>query len=134
MPLRPVAAALMLLLVAACATGDRPASPERLGRFIGLVGRCGCSDVTADRLLADYPRALGDRYSAADIQRMRGFVDLGAGENFSNQVTICAEICSQTCAVNAVTVPLGGRPSGNGATCALTEGRLNLTTGWDDTE
>lgn len=111
----------LALLAAACAAADRPASPERLGRFMGLVAQCGCSDVSAARLAQSHPD-------------MRGFIELGASENFSNQVPICREACSQTCAVNAVVLPLGGRPAGDGRTCPLTEGGINLTTGWSDME
>ncbi|HTH17024.1 MAG TPA: hypothetical protein VL974_10255 [Magnetospirillum sp.] len=122
-----------LLVLSACTAPDRPASPERLGRFMGLVAHCGCSDVSLDRMMAEYPRAVS-AYSAGDINRIRGFIEVGGRENFSNQVPICAEVCSQTCAVNAVVLPLGGRPLGNGAPCALTEGGLHLTEGWSDTE
>lgn len=123
------------LVLAGCAqVGDRPASPERLGRFMGLVVQCGCSDVSLSRMLADYPRAVAGPYSPADLSRMRGFIEVGAGERFTNQIPICAEACAQTCAVNAIVRPLGGRPAGDGATCAITEGSLHLTTGWSDTE
>jgi hypothetical protein len=125
---------VIAMMLAACAGADRPASPERLGRFAGLVARCGCSDVTVPRMLADYPPSLAGRYAADDLRRLRGFIEMGGSENFSNQVPICAEVCSQTCAVNAVVLPLGGRPAGDGAACAISEGRLNLTTGWTDLE
>ncbi|MBC7907183.1 MAG: hypothetical protein H7Y60_10615 [Rhodospirillaceae bacterium] len=120
--------------VTACTAPDQPASPERLGRFMGLVAQCGCSDVTPNRMLAEYGRAVAGRYSEAELRRMKGFVELGATERFNNQIPICAEICSQTCQVNAVVKPLGGKVRGNGATCPLTERDLNLTTGWTDTE
>lgn len=124
----------ILVLVAACTAPDQPASPERLGRFMGLVAQCGCSDLTADRMMAEYGRALAGRYSESELRRMKGFIELGATERFTNQIPICAEVCSQTCQVNAVVKPLGGRLSGDGSTCALGEGDLHLTTGWTDTE
>lgn len=131
---RAVAVVILSLSLAGCAGADRPASPERLGRFMGLVAACGCSDVSLSRLLAEYPRAVAGRYSPADLQRLRGFIELGGTENYSNQVPICAEACSQTCLVNAVVVPLDGRPAGDGTACQPTEARINLTTGWLDTE
>lgn len=134
MVFRPLVIPVVLLSLAACVGPDRPASPERLGRFMGLVARCGCSDVTPSRMAAEYPRVVAGRYSPAEIERMKGFVQLGVAENYSNQLPICAEVCSQTCAVNAVVTPLEGRRVGDGSACALTEGGLNLTTGWDDTE
>ncbi|MGE5475726.1 MAG: hypothetical protein ACM3Q1_03665, partial [Bacteroidales bacterium] len=85
MPRRFIAAVIVLTL-AACAGADRPASPERLGRFAGLVARCGCSDVTVLRMLADYPPSLAGRYSPDDVRRLRGFIEMGGSENFSNQV------------------------------------------------
>lgn len=127
-------AAVIAMTLAACAGADRPASPERLGRFAGLVARCGCSDVTVSRMLADYPPSVAGRYSPDDVRRLRGFIEMGGSENFSNQVPICAEVCSQTCLVNAVVLPLGGRPAGDGAACTISESRLNLTTGWTDLE
>ncbi|MGE5476265.1 MAG: hypothetical protein ACM3Q1_06395 [Bacteroidales bacterium] len=134
MIVRPLIASLLLLTLAACAVPDRPASPERLGRFMGLVARCNCSDIGPARMAAEYRRAVAGRYSPAEIERMQGFVQLGGAENYSNQVPICAEVCSQTCAVNAVVMPLGGRPVGDGATCFPSEGGLALTTGWTDTD
>ncbi|MBX9633786.1 MAG: hypothetical protein K2X44_02290 [Magnetospirillum sp.] len=122
------------LFAAACVAPDLPASPERLGRFMGLVAQCGCSDVTPSRMMAEYERAVAGRYSAAELRRMQGFIDLGATEKFSNQIPICAEICAQTCQVNAVVKPLGGTTMGNGDVCTLTERDLHLTTGWTDTE
>lgn len=125
-------AVLLPLAMAACTAPDAPASPERLGRFIGLVANCGCSDIGPERMLAEYPRAVSGRYSAADVSRMHGFIDVGTDEKFENQPLICAEVCTQTCAVNFVVLPLGGRPAGNGASCVPTEGGLHLTTGWID--
>jgi hypothetical protein len=132
MRVRALAVLVAVAGLAACAAPDGPASPERLGRFAGLVARCGCSDVTLSRMLADYPPTLAGRYSTDDIRRVRGFIEVGGAENFSNQLPICAEVCSQTCAVNAVALPVGGRPTGDGRACTVTEGRLNLTTGWAD--
>lgn len=108
---------------------DQPASPNRMGRFLGLVASCGCSDITPQRMLAEYPRAVTGLYSQADIKKMHGYVDLGAYENFDNQIEICAGACSQTCMVNAVAKPLGGRLRGDGATCLVNERDLHLGTG-----
>jgi hypothetical protein len=124
----------LLFLMTGCTAPDQPASPERLGRFMGLVAQCGCSDVTPDRMLVEYSRALAGRYSEAELRRMKGFVELGATERFTNQIPICAEVCSQTCQVNGVVKPLGGRLRGDGTTCPLGERDLHLTTGWTDTE
>lgn len=134
MSLRPLAAVSLLLWLAACAAPGQPAAPERVGRFMGLVARCGCSDIAPDRMAAEYPRAVAGRYTPSEIERMKGFVQLGGVENYSNQLSICAEVCAQACAVNAVVLPLGGRPVGDGVACAVTERGLHLTTGWDDTE
>lgn len=134
MSVRSVAVLPLILALAGCAAADTPASPERLGRFIGLVAQCGCSDVSLDRMLAEYPHALAGRYSPSEIGHLRGFIQVGGTENFSNQVPICAEVCSQTCAVNAVVLPLGGRSVGDGSACMLTERGLNLTPGWTDSD
>lgn len=125
---RLVAVALCL---ASCTlpSADQPAAPNRIGRFMGLIANCGCSDISADRMLADYPRAVSGLYSPADVQKMHGYVDLGAYEKYDNQVAICAEACSQTCMVNAVAKPLGGRLEGDGRTCLVSERDLHLTEG-----
>lgn len=133
--------AIMALMVAGVLAGcalpppDQPASPNRMGRFLGLVSRCGCSDIGADRMLADYAKAAA-HYSAADIRAMKGYVDLGLFENFDNQMEICAEACSQSCMVNAVAQPLGGKTVPGIAACLVNERDLHLTTGrmsgdWD---
>lgn len=96
---------------------------------MGLVARCGCSDITTDRMLAEYPRVVSGRYSEADIKAMHGFVDVGVSENYDNQIEICAEACSQTCMVNSVAQPLGGKSSGDGASCLVSERDLHLTEG-----
>lgn len=125
----------ILVLLTACAPSpDRPASPERLGRFMGLVAQCGCSDVTPSRMMAEYGRAVAGRYSEADLRRMKAFVELGATERFTNQIPICAEVCGQTCQVNAVVKPLGGRLLGDDSTCSVGDRDLHLTTGWTDTD
>ncbi|MGE5517033.1 MAG: hypothetical protein ACM31D_14580 [Bacteroidota bacterium] len=134
MSVRSIAVLPLILALAGCAAADTPASPERLGRFMGLVAQCGCSNVSLDRMLADYPRVVASRHSPSEPDRLHGFIEVGGTENFSNQVPICAEVCSQTCAVNAVVLPLGGRPVGDGSACALTERGLNLTPGWTDSE
>jgi len=122
---------ILAALLSACALppADKPASPNRVGRFMGLVANCGCADITRDRMLAEYPRAVSGQYSEADITRMRGYVDLGAHEKWDNQIHICAEACAQTCMVNAIAKPLGGRLRGDGATCLVSERDLHLTDG-----
>lgn len=121
----------LVLALSSCTmpAADQPASPSRMGRFLGLVASCSCSDISPQRMLAEYPRAVAGRYSEAEIKDMHGYVDVGAAEKFDNQMAICAEACSQTCMVNAVVKPLGGMLRGNGATCAVTERDLHLTTG-----
>jgi hypothetical protein len=108
---------------------DQPASPNRVGRFIGLVANCGCSDITPSRMLAEYPRAVAGLYSEAAIKSMHGHVDVGAYERWDNQIEICAEACSQRCMVNAIAKPLGGKLRGDGATCLVNERDLHLTPG-----
>ncbi|MGE5517034.1 MAG: hypothetical protein ACM31D_14585 [Bacteroidota bacterium] len=126
---------LLALVLALAVTGcslpppDQPAAPNRIGRFIGLIGNCGCSDVSSDRLLAEYPRAVAGRYSEAEIKSMHGYVDVGASERYDNQVVICRSACSQTCMVNSVVAPLGGKLTGDGSTCPVTERDLHLTEG-----
>lgn len=122
---------LLTLALAGCVLPppDQPAHPTRMGRFLGLVANCGCSDITPDRMLAEYPRAIAGRYSEAEIKSMRGYVDLGASERYDNQLEICKEACSQTCMVNAVVAPLGGRVNPGVAACLVSERHLHLTPG-----
>lgn len=108
---------------------DQPAAPNRMGRFLGLVANCGCSDISPDRMLAEYPRAVSDRYSEAEIKAMHGYVDLAVTEHFDNQIEICAAACGNSCMVNAVAKPLGGRLRGDGQTCLVSERDLHLTEG-----
>lgn len=110
-------------------SADQPAAPNRMGRFMGLVANCGCSDISRSRMLAEYPRAVAGLYSDADIKAMHGYVDLAITEKFDNQIIICASACAQTCMVNAVAKPLGGRPVGDGRSCLVNERDLHLTEG-----
>lgn len=128
---RVVCAAMAALSLASCTLPppDQPASVNRMGRFLGLVATCGCSDIDRDRMLAEYGRAVAGRYSEAEIKSMHGYVDVGAHEKYDNQLVICAGICSQTCMVNSVAAPLGGRLSGDGASCLVSERDLHLTEG-----
>lgn len=130
--LRPLILPLTCALVlASCSLPppDQPAAPNRMGRFLGLAANCGCSDIGRERMLAEYPRAVANRYTDAQIKDMRGYVDVGAYEKYDNQVLICREACSQTCMVNSVAAPLGGRLSGDGASCLVSERDLHLTEG-----
>ncbi len=130
--MRPRFFLLLCLFAGACSLippPDQPASVPRLGRFIGLVARCECSNISTSRILAEFPRAVSQHYSAAQIDALRGYVELGATERFDNQIVICAEACSQTCMVNAIAGPLGGALQGNGAACLVSERDLHLTMG-----
>jgi hypothetical protein len=128
--MRKIAAAALLLALTGCflPPADQPAYPSRMGRFMGLIAHCGCSDVSPDRMIAEYGRAVAGRYSEAEIKSMKGYVDLATVEHFDNQEEICAEVCSQHCMVQAVVGPLGGRPVAAQA-CPVTERDLHLTTG-----
>lgn len=123
--------ALVLLLLAGCTLPppDEPAHFSRMGRFLGLVSHCGCSDIAPDRMLAEYSRALDDRYSPAEVASMRGYVDMGLSENYDNQIEICREACSQSCMVNAVAGPMGGRTIPGVQACLVSERDLHLTIG-----
>ncbi len=125
-----IIAALAVLLLVGCALPppDQPAHYTRMGRFMGLVANCGCSDISADRMKADYAKALGGRYSEAEIKAMKGYVAVGADEQWQNQMQVCAEVCSQRCMVQAVVEPLGGRGTGTKA-CLVSERDLHLTDG-----
>jgi hypothetical protein len=120
----------LVLLVAACALppADSPPDISRMGRFLGLVARCSCSDISPQRMLAEYPKALGGRYSDAQIKAMHGYVDLAEYEQWDNQIEICAEVCGQRCMVESVVLPLAGRSTG-AEPCAVTERDLHLTEG-----
>ncbi|OAN55701.1 hypothetical protein A6A05_08065 [Magnetospirillum moscoviense] len=108
---------------------DQPAWHGRMGRFIGLVAQCNCSDITPDRAVADYVQALGGRYSAAEVAAMKGYVADGAFERYDNQIEICKEVCGQACMVNSVAQPMGGRTIPGVAACPVTERDLHLTPG-----
>lgn len=132
MMLRRLFALMAALVVASCSLlppPDQPAAPNRIGRFIGLIANCGCSDIGPERMLVEYPRAVADRYSAAEIKSMHGYVDVGAYERYANQIVICRAACSNTCMVNSVVAPLGGKLAGDGRSCPITERDLHLTEG-----
>jgi hypothetical protein len=126
--LRPL---VLLVSLASCTlpSGDEPAAPNRMGRFMGLIANCGCSDIGPGRMLAEYPRSVAERYAEPQVKAMHGYIDVGAAEKFDNQIVICREACSQTCMVNTVVAPLGGRLSGDGRSCPVTERDLHLTEG-----
>lgn len=105
---------------------DQPAYYARMGRFLGLVASCRCSDVTPERMIADYPKALGGRYTPAEVTAMKGYVELGTTERWDNQESICADACSRSCMVNAVALPLGGRTVPGVAPCLVSERDLHL--------
>lgn len=128
----PLAILFLALPLAACALPppDQPAHYSRVGRFIGLVANCGCgTGLTESQVMADYPRVLAGRYSAEDVRRVRGYVEVGATENYDNQIEICAQVCAQPCMVNAVAEPLGGRPIPGVPACLISERDLHLTIG-----
>ena len=122
--------ALTLLLLAGCVLPppDQPAYFSRMGRFMGLVAGCGCSDITVDRMRTDYAKALGGRYSEAEVKAMKGYIEISADEKWQNRPIVCAEVCSQRCMVQAVVEPLGGRGTGEKA-CLVSERDLHLTDG-----
>ena len=121
---------LIGLLLAGCAypAADEPAYFSRMGRFVGLVAGCGCSDISVDRMKADYPKALGGRYSDSEVKAMKAYVEIGASEKWQNSMQVCAEVCGQRCMVQAVVEPLGGRGTGVTA-CLVSERDLHLTDG-----
>ena len=121
---------LIVLLLAGCAypSADEPAYFSRMGRFVGLVAGCGCSDISVERMKAEYPKALGGRYSEAEVKAMKGYVEIGASEKWQNSLQVCAEVCGQRCMVQAVVEPLGGRGTGV-ASCLVSERDLHLTDG-----
>ncbi|MDO8606839.1 MAG: hypothetical protein Q7R40_09915 [Phaeospirillum sp.] len=128
--MRVVAAFVLLPLLAGCILPppDQPAYFSRMGRFMGLVANCGCSDISPDRIRADYGKALGGLYTEAEVKAMKGYVDLGATEQWQNMLLVCAEACSQSCMVQAVVEPLGGRRVAEKA-CLVNERDLHLTDG-----
>ncbi len=105
---------------------DQPAYFARMGRFLGLVANCRCSDISAERMIADYPKALGGHYTEAEVKGMRGYVELGTEERWDNQGSICADACMQPCMVNAVAAPLGGRTVPGVEACLVSERDLHL--------
>ena len=123
-----VATMVLLCLLGACVPPDQPAHYIRMGRFMGLISSCGCSDIAPDKMLAEYPKALGGHYPAAEVTAMKGYVDLGIGEKWENQTQVCAEVCGQICMVQAVAKPLGGRDTGV-QPCLVNERDLHLTDG-----
>lgn len=138
MKARSLMTVVVLVALGGCALPppDRPAHPVRMGRFLGLVARCGCSDIDGARMLTDYPRAAAGHYDADQIRAMHGYVDAALAENFDNQIEICAEVCTQSCMVNAVVQPLGGRTIADAPACLVSERDLHLTPGrfggdWD---
>lgn len=131
MRLAPLTLTVLPLLAGCLPAPDQPAWEGRMGRFAGLIARCGCSDITSDRMLAEYPKAMAGRYSEAEIKAMHGYVELAATEAWDNQAEICGEVCAQSCMVEAVVQPLGGHGTGVAA-CPVTERDLHLTDGRHD--
>ncbi|MBX9633785.1 MAG: hypothetical protein K2X44_02285 [Magnetospirillum sp.] len=129
--MKAVVILLLAVVLSSCSlpSPDQPASPNRMGRFLGQVARCGCSDISPERMLAEYPRAVAGLYSPDEVKAMHGYVDLGAYEKFDNQIELCAQACSQTCMVNGVAKPLGGTLRGDGSTCLVNERDLQLGNG-----
>jgi hypothetical protein len=126
--MRYAAAALICLLCACVPPPDQPAYHARMGRFMGLIANCGCSDITPDRMVAEYRKALGERYPASAVAAMEGYVKLGATEIWDNMTQVCAEVCAQRCMVQAVVEPLGGHGMGE-KPCLVSERDLHLTDG-----
>ena len=126
----------LCLVLAGCALPppDQPAHPSRMGRFLGLVSRCGCSDITPTRMLDDYAKAAAGHYSDAQIKSMHGYVDAALAENYDNQLEICGEVCGQSCMVNAVAAPMGGRRIQGAGACLVSERDLHLTVGRMDSD
>ena len=127
--MRVLSCLLLAAMLAGCAmipSADQPAAPSHMGRFLGLVASCGCSDITTDRMMTDYAKAAGGRYSPDDLKAMKGYVQMGTTEHVVNQSSICAGVCSNRCMVNTVVAPLGGKTFANVAACPVTERDLNL--------
>jgi hypothetical protein len=126
---RPFAIVALLLTLGACVPPpDQPAHPARIGRFIGLVARCDCSDVGEGRMAAEWTKVVEGRYTPADIDTMRGYVNAALTENFDNQIVVCADVCDQPCMVETVVAPLQGRSTGVAA-CPVTERDLRTPLG-----
>jgi len=125
---RALSLLILLPLLAACSLPpeDQPAYYGKMGRFLGLVANCRCSDITPERMIAEYPKALGGRYTEAEIKGMKGYVELGANEAWDNQASICADACMQPCMVNAVAEPLGGQTVPGVKACLVSERHLHL--------
>jgi hypothetical protein len=127
--LSPIPVLLLPLLLSSCLPPpDQPAWYGRMGRFLGLVANCGCSDISPDKMIAEYTKALGGRYTPDETRAMRGYVMLAATERWDNRVEVCGEVCAQRCMVQTVVEPLGGRGVG-AAPCPVTEIDLHLTDG-----
>lgn len=128
-PAVSVAVAAVVLSSCALAAPDEPAHYIRAGRFIGLVARCECSDLTGKQVLNEYPKVLASRYSPDQVEKMRGYIDSALSEHYANQMEICLEVCAQKCMVNTVAEPLGGKVNSGVAACPITERGLLLTIG-----
>ena len=116
----------LILAIGAAEAAEQPASVNSIGRFLGLVASCGCSDVSPERMVADYAHVLGSNYSAAEIKAMKGYVELGADEHWDNQASICAGVCIRRCMVNAAVAPLGGRTTPGVDACPISERDMDL--------
>jgi hypothetical protein len=123
-----LALGLPLLLPGCLPPPEQPAWYGRMGRFLGLVANCGCSDISPDKMISDYSKALGGRYSDEDARAMHGYVLQAATEMWENRIEVCSEVCSQQCMVETVVRPLGGRSTGI-APCPVSEIDLHLTDG-----
>jgi len=106
---------------------DQPADPARFGRFAGLIGRCGCTDLGPAQVTARIDRLVAGR--PADEARIIGsYTRLGAEEGWDNQMEICGEVCAQRCMVATVAGTLGAAGP-LAAPCPVTERDLHLTEG-----
>lgn len=126
---RPLILVVPLLALGSCflPPPDQPADAGRFGRFVGLVARCGCTDLGVERAAQGLDRLLADR-TDSEARTARSYFRLGAEENWDNMVEICGEVCGQRCMVATVAEPLGGHGP-DVVPCPVTERDLHLTDG-----
>jgi hypothetical protein len=74
--------------------GDKPPSPQKLGRFLGFVINCGCVKGDPDSIAAIFHALFKETYGESFADGMDGAMQLAMGEMYDNQVTLCARVCS----------------------------------------